>query len=115
MVAYVRVRSSQELLAHVLAKGTQTEVAASAGMQLARLNAIVRGKAPVIPARRAAALEQALGVPLGTLFASEEPELMARYCLGSYAPVPAGQLDAHADVGTTPNTEPAQPADPGTA
>ncbi len=61
--------------------GTQTGVAERAGMTLSRLNQLCTGKDTGIPVRLAARLEDALGVPRGTLFTADRDavEFLAPY------------------------------------
>jgi transcriptional regulator with XRE-family HTH domain len=88
VVAYVRLVNATALLEAIAAHGTgtQTEVAASAGISLQRLNQIVREVAPVVPVATAAALERALGVPVGALFAPDDAELLRRYIANASSP-----------------------------
>jgi transcriptional regulator with XRE-family HTH domain len=73
MSAYVRVRKHPDLVEAVDNSGTQTDVAALAGISLSRLSQLYTGRHHTIELHKAAALEDTLGVPRGSLFVFTEP------------------------------------------
>lgn len=87
MTAYVRLKSAEAML-QALAEhgGTQAALAASAGISGQRLNQIIREVSAVIPVHTAAALERALGVEVGSLFAPDDAELLRRYLAAPSCP-----------------------------
>lgn len=79
MTAYVCVRELDTLVEHIDATGTQVDVAAAAGLSVQRVNQLYTGHHNVIEVRKAARLEEALGVPPGTLFVAVDSELLTPY------------------------------------
>lgn len=77
---YVHVRDVDQLRAHVRQRGTsQAYLAAQADMTPARLSQLLTGARATVSVEVACALEDALAVPRGTLFAGADPELAAPY------------------------------------
>jgi transcriptional regulator with XRE-family HTH domain len=68
MPAYVRVRKHDDLVAAIQRRGTQTDIAALAGISLSRLSQLYTGRHDVIAVDKAGALEDVLDVPRGSLF-----------------------------------------------
>lgn len=79
MTALVRVRKLDDLVDRVDATGTQVDVAAAAGLSTQRLNQLYTGTHTTVEVRKARRLEQALGVPHGTLFAAVDGPLLMPY------------------------------------
>lgn len=79
MATNVRIRNGAKLRTLVGATGSQRAVARAAGMSFQRLNALLSEVRPLIAVEQAAALEDSLGVPRGSLFALDTPELVEPY------------------------------------
>jgi hypothetical protein len=80
MSAYVRVRKLEDLRRRIDNTGsTQTEVAASAGLSVQRLNQIYVGNHAVLEVRKAGRLEDVLKVSRGTLFVAIDGPLLVPY------------------------------------
>lgn len=75
---YVRARNLERLRQIVSTTGTQSSIAAAAGISGVRLSQILSGKGGVAVAA-AAALEDTLGVARGELFVMPDPTLAAPY------------------------------------
>ncbi|HEX5119810.1 MAG TPA: helix-turn-helix transcriptional regulator [Pseudonocardiaceae bacterium] len=74
MPVYVRARDPSALRARLAATGTtQATLARAAHTSAARISQIVSGRVTTITVTSAAAIELALGVPRGHLFAVSEP------------------------------------------
>jgi len=81
MAVYVSLRDVTALRDRMaLTQTTQVALAGAAHTSPARISQIVSGRVTAIPVVAAAAIELALGVPRGTLFAVPEPiDLVAPY------------------------------------
>jgi hypothetical protein len=79
MSAYVRVRKLDELRRLIDAAGTQTDVAAAAGLSLQRLNQLYVGTHSRLEVRKARRLEDVLHVPYGSVFAAVDGPLLEPY------------------------------------
>lgn len=88
MSAFVRIVNRQQFADHFAAKGVQAEVARRAGISRTRVNQLIHGASTTVSVRIAADIEIALGVPVGTLFAPDDAELLGRY-LPAGGPAPA--------------------------
>jgi hypothetical protein len=91
MSAYVRVRTLDELRRSIDAVGSQTDVAAASHLSLQRLNQLYVGSHDRIEVRKAARLEQVLGVPAGHLFEAVDGPLLRPYIT---EPTPAADPSA---------------------
>jgi transcriptional regulator with XRE-family HTH domain len=78
MSAFVRIVDRQQFADHFATQGVQAEIARRVGISRARVNQLLHGKTTV-SIRTAAAIETALGVPVGTLFQPDDAELLGRY------------------------------------
>jgi len=79
MSAYVRIRKPDVLREYIDLVGTQTDVAALAGLSLQRLNQLYIGVHDVVEVRKAARLEDVVGARRGELFEAVDGELLAPY------------------------------------
>jgi hypothetical protein len=94
MPAYVRVRKLTELRDCIDALGTQTDVAAAAQLSLQRVNQLYTGTSTVVEVRKAARLEDVLGLPRGSLFEALDRELLMPYMADELAAQLASELAA---------------------
>jgi transcriptional regulator with XRE-family HTH domain len=99
MPAYVRVRKHDDLVAAIQRRGTQTDIAALAGISLSRLSQLYTGRHDVIAVDKAGALEDVLDVPRGSLFQfAESYDRIAPYVdLDSDNPEPDPEPDESDD------------------
>lgn len=79
MSAFVRIVDHAVFARQFDRPGTQTSVAAYAGITLARVNQLVRGVSLVVPARTGEAIEAALGLRTGTLFQPDDADVLRRF------------------------------------
>lgn len=79
MSAYVRLCKREELVQRIDETGTQVDVAAAAGLSTQRVNQLYTGAHDVLEVRKARRLEEALGVPHGSLFTAIDAQLLAPY------------------------------------
>jgi transcriptional regulator with XRE-family HTH domain len=103
MSAYVRVCKHDELIQRIDETGTQVDVAAAAGLSTQRINQIYTGAHAVLEVRKARRLEEALGLPHGSLFTAVDAPLLAPYMRaespeGEPADQPPGDTTAPTDA-----------------
>ena len=79
MSVSVRVRNLPELLDRVEAAGSQRQLAGRVGISATSINSLVQGKRSTVRLDTAAGIEDALGVPRGSLFVITDLDLVCPY------------------------------------
>lgn len=75
----VRVRSLPVLVEAIAAGGTQRDLARKVGVSPTSINLLATGKRHTTSVGVAGRIEDALGVPRGSLFALDQPDVLAPY------------------------------------
>ncbi|QWF78748.1 helix-turn-helix domain-containing protein [Amycolatopsis sp. CA-230715] len=75
----VRVRSLAALLERTQAAGSQRQLANAVGISPTAINLLIQGKRSTVRLDTAAGIEDALGVPRGSLFVFTDLALVAPY------------------------------------
>ncbi|WP_370944057.1 helix-turn-helix domain-containing protein [Amycolatopsis sp. cg5] len=79
MTVSVRVRSLPALIERTLAAGSQRQLADKVGISPTSINLLMQGKRSTVRLDTAAGIEDALGVPRGSLFVFTDLELVGPY------------------------------------